>query len=437
MPRSFRRITLILFLFVTSAYSQDTIFFDVDKVFERARRSAFTEKNNQDARDICKKILEKHPDYHDARVLIANTLSWERRFQEARAEIIKVLEKKPEYYDAVTVLLNIEFWSGNLRAALQVANKGIELFPNEYYFKLTKAKILDQLEEYDEALVLLEELKKPKNKPGGANSGQTVLPPEDVMNEIDKMIHDIELKRKRNHAGAMYTLELFSDVYAPRHLLELEGKHRFGKTTAIVRGSAAQRFERTGLMGEADLYYKLNKLTYLYLNGGFSPSAIFPRFRSGFEVYRRLPRNMDASIGLRYLHFVLTGTGTKEIFILTGSVGKYYSHYWFGLRPFITPRGTGAAVSLLAHARRYLRDTENHFTLTAGYGLTPDNRVFLGDNPEFYQVSALRLGADLQKVLADNYFLLAGICFETQRLNNLPGLTIFDGVFQLGIRYRF
>lgn len=186
-----------------------------------------------------------------------------------------------------------------------------------------------------------------------------------------------------------------------------------------------------------DLYRKLNRLTYLYLNAGYSPSPIFPAFRGGVEIYRRLPRNMDASLGARYLHFELQGGGTKDVVILTGSLGKYHSNYWFGVRPFITPRGTGVAISALLHARRYLENYESHVTLTLGYGLTPENRIFLGENTDFYQVRAARAGVDLQKVLQDNYFLLLGFTTEASLQNNLPDYTIFDFIFNAGIRYRF
>ena len=432
----------LLPLFITIAFScnvnlsaQDTT--NYDRLFENARKEAFEKKDNSSARTLCRKILDKKPLYIDARVLIANTLSWERRFKEAREEVEKVLEIKPEYRDAIVVLLNIEFWSGNYKQALNVADKGISLFPNDYHFKLVKAKILDQLEEYPEALRILEELKKPVESSGGASSGLMELPPQDMLDEINKLIEEIRIKMLRNHIGALYTLEVLNKVYEPRHLLELEGKRKFGRNALILRFAGARRFGRDGLQLELDYYRKLNKLNYLYLNAGYSPSAIFPNYRAGIEWYHRLPKNMDCSIGARYLLFNLGDDSLKHIFIFTGSLGKYYSNYWFGIRPFITPRGTGAAISVLAHARRYLKNFDSHLTLTIGYGLTPENRVFLAENADFYQVKAARMGMNLQKEIRKNYFLLAGITIENQDLSTLPGVPIFDGIFEIGFRYRF
>ncbi len=428
-------ILILLQLIFLTTPAQDTT--NYDKLYEKARKEAFEKKNYGEARVICRKILDKKPQYYDARVLIGNTLAFERKFNDARFEIEKVLEEKPEYHDAIQILLNIEYWSGNLKQALKVADKAILLFPNEYEFKITKAKILDQLELYPEALAILEDLLVPKPKKGGMDTGQLDKLPEEVQEEIKKMIEEIKIKMKKSHIGALYTLELFDKIYAPRHLLEVEFKRKFGKNALILRTSVARRFARQGLQLELDYYRRLGRTSYLYLNAGYSPSSIFPRFRSGAEFYKRLKRNMDASIGARYLYFVGSDSATKQVIIFTGSLGKYYQKYWFGMRPFITPRGTGAALSLLLHARRYFENYDNHLTLTLGYGLTPENRVFLSENTDFYTVTAARAGLNLQRIVAKNYFLFGGLIGERQELSTMPGVYIFDFIFEAGARYRF
>src|SRR5688572_10610104 len=56
-----------------------------DELFDKARQLAFN-KQRQEAREVCAVILEKNPDYFDARILLGRLHSWDGNYEIARKE---------------------------------------------------------------------------------------------------------------------------------------------------------------------------------------------------------------------------------------------------------------------------------------------------------------------------------------------------------------
>lgn len=143
----------------------------------------------------------------------------------------------------------------------------------------------------------------------------------------------------------------------------LEYEHKTKWITGIGRTNYAHRFNESGIQFETDLYPKISKKMYAYINLGYSPSNIFPEFRYGGELYGSLPAAFELSAGFRRLHFE-----TDTVTMYTGSVGKYFGNYWISLRPFITPQAGDASFSLTLFVRRYFSTADSYVTLIVGGG---------------------------------------------------------------------
>lgn len=90
----------------------------------------------------------------------------------------------------------------------------------------------------------------------------------------------------------------FVESLAPWQLGALSLGHRSGAGTYIARVNTARRFETGGAQGEVDLYPRLGRTCYAYLNAGYGDAPVFPEWRFGAELFANLPRAWEASLGL-------------------------------------------------------------------------------------------------------------------------------------------
>lgn len=115
-----------------------------DQQFEKARQLAFDKKYEQ-SRIVARYILNKSPNFHDTRVLMARTFAWQQRFDSARLLLHQTLERAPGYSDAFVALADIEFWDGHLEKSLQVAQQGLAANPNLDELKSRVRRAQEQL----------------------------------------------------------------------------------------------------------------------------------------------------------------------------------------------------------------------------------------------------------------------------------------------------
>lgn len=226
-----------------------------------------------------------------------------------------------------------------------------------------------------------------------------------------------------NKISTSYDLDFFkrSTTYGPWHLASLEYSHKFSLTGIQVRANYANRSfgaePNAGIQFETDFWPKISKKIYGYLNMGYSPSTIFPRWRAGAELYAGLPASFEASVGIRYLHFVSSLDSATRVFIYTGSAGKYIGPFWFSLRPFFTQKPAGLSFSCLLLSRFYLKDANDYLTLSLGYGSTPEG---LEPLPDTTRLNAYTVGVDGQGMLLKNLLLKGGLRYglEEYRASN-------------------
>ena len=145
---------------------------------------------------------------------------------------------------------------------------------------------------------------------------------------------------------------------------------------------------------------------YSYFNVGFSNASFFPDYRLGFSLYRNLPKSFEAEVGIRYLKF------NSPTIIYTGSIGKYYSNFWFSLRPYLIPGNEGLSRSLSLITRYYLKGgSDNYLTLTVGSGISPD-QFTRNINLEAPNVSSQNIRLGFQHLFLKRYIFSTGVGYR-------------------------
>jgi YaiO family outer membrane protein len=163
--------------------------------------------------------------------------------------------------------------------------------------------------------------------------------------------------------------------------LSMSRQTRFG--SVVGRFNYANRFETSGRQVEVEAYPGLVRGFYAYVNYGYSGGAVFPRHRVGAEVFSNPGKGFEFSGGFRYLRF------SSDVWIYTGSAGKYFGNYFASLRPYITPGVTGTSVSGSFMLRRYFRDSDSYVGFSTGAGSAPDDAL---DRSDLERLDSFKFG---------------------------------------------
>lgn len=322
---------------------------DPDELFRQARELGFS-GHRQEARELCNRILEGSPDYHDVRVFLARVFAWDGDYEAARLEIGKVLAVRPDYLDARRAAIDVERWSDNPEAALSLVNEGLELYADNEDLLYRKARVLWVLDDVDGARDVLRELLaiNPANSEARALQSRLYL----------LAIH--------NEVSVTYEHTDFND-FDPWRQVSLQFSHGFGFGSVLWRANNARRFSRRAWQYEIDMYPRLGGGVYLYVNYGYSGASFFPEHRGGLEVFASLPKSFEMSAGFRYLEF-----SSSDVTIYTASVGKYHGNYWLSLRTYVTPGDDETSASGSWTVRRYFADADNYVSFRVGGGSSPE-----------------------------------------------------------------
>ncbi len=383
---------------------------DLDKMFKSARDLAF-QGNWKEAIEICKNILGKKPEYQDVRVLLGRIYSWDKEYDLARRELLRVIQENPNHLDAISALIDVEYWTNDLVKALVYCDEGLKNDPNHRDFLYKKAQIFEKQGKYKEASENIYLLLK-------MDSGHT---------DAQELLNRIQFSTQLFEAKVRYGYDHFKrgeEDFGPWHMgsFDLSKKLKWG--TVIGRVNYANRnfgsLSKSGPQFEIDLYPRITKGFYAYVNGGYSSSSVFPKYRLGGELYKSLPSGFEISAGARYLDF-----SVASVLIYTGNLGKYYKNYWFSLRPFITSKTSGIDISGILLIRKYQNKPGNYITLLLGIGSSPIELFFLED---IERLNSYKIGLEItQKVskslLIEIHFRFEREEFQTGKFGNRYALS--------------
>jgi YaiO family outer membrane protein len=388
------------------------------QTFEQAKDDAFNGQRSK-ARAICRAILAKGFD-SDVATLMGRTYAWDKQYDSARVVLQNVIVQSPDNSDALSALADVEYWNDRYPQALEYCNRILEKNPENETVKLQKAKILNSAEQYQEAANVLENL----------------LQKNSANNDAIRLLDRVRLELMKNKITINYTYDYFDNAAykkEPWQLVYLQYARKTSLGTIIGRVNYARRFSTSAVQLEADAYPRIGENDYLYLNYGFSDISVFPRQRGGFEWYHSFPSAFEGSLGGRILHF----QGSKRVVIYTGSFGKYLGNYWFSLRPFVTPGGTGTSVSTYLIVRRYFSDPENYVGLRLGVGSSPDERRLLLNPGQSAHLKSQSVKVDYNHIFGNRWILNTGAAFAREEYSTSDLKTKTGNVFSFELAFAY
>ncbi|MFO7673440.1 MAG: YaiO family outer membrane beta-barrel protein, partial [Lutibacter sp.] len=273
--KGFNWILILAFLSTFQSFSQQKIFEgDPDTAFKKARELAFNNQRKQ-AQDTLLFILTKYPDYHDIRSFLASTYSWDGEYNKARTLLSYILEKDPQRKTDWIAAINNELWSDTPFSALEMADNALKYFPSDAEILYLKASAQENSNNPEEALRTI----------------QLVLD----QNPNDQKAIDFKKKLNTslsfNSIGIKTLVDFYSETFDPMQYYTLN----YGRQTKYGSVAAKMNFRRSfnenGIQVEVDMYPKISKGLYAYLNLGFANTFLFPDVRYGAELYKSLPKS--------------------------------------------------------------------------------------------------------------------------------------------------
>ena len=343
---------LFLFCFTTVAQlcAQQTVYNgNPDTSFETARKLAFNEQRKQ-AQDTLVHILTKYPNYSDIRTFLATTYSWDGDYKKARKEFAFVMNDDSKNKENWIAAIKNELWSDANYDAIEMSKKALQIFPDDSEILLLNASAKENTNNPLEALKIVESI---------LDKNQDDTKTQDYKNSLNQSL-------RTNSVGLRSAVDVYSEVFDPMifNTLKLSRLTKYGSVIAKVNYN--RRFNENGTQFEVDLYPKIAKGLYAYVNFGVADSFLFPDIRYGAELYQSLPHSLEVSLGFRALQFDTTTT------IYTGSLGWYTGNNYWSIRPYLTPGDGGLSTSGVLNYRRYRSNADNYLGLTFSMGFSPE-----------------------------------------------------------------
>lgn len=349
---------IISFLSIISTQGQTITYNgDPDASFETARKLAFNQQRKQ-SQDTLDSILTKYPNYHDIRSFLATTYAWDGDYKKARKEFAYVIEKAPENKENWVAAIKNESWSNAPYEALEMAKKALKIFPNDSEIIILKATALKDLNNPLEAQSTIKGLiaKNPNDK------------------NAKEFLSDLNSSLRSNTIGVRAAVDYYSKVFDPMQFYTLSYSKQTKYGTIIGKYNFSRRFNENGSQIEFDLYPKIAKGLYAYLNVGFANTFLFPDLRYAAELYKSLPHSLEVSAGFRTLKYSTTTN------IYTGSIGWYTGNSYWSLRPYFTPGNGGTSTSGALTYRKYRSNAENYLSFIYSMGVSPEVNQFIFDS---------------------------------------------------------
>jgi YaiO family outer membrane protein len=351
---SYKWILILVFLSAFQSFSQQKVFDgNPDTAFEKARELAFNNQRKQ-AQDSLIFILTKYPDYHDIRSFLASTYSWDGDYNKAKKEFSYILAKDPQRKTDWIAAINNELWADTPFSAIEMADNALKYFPSD-----------------GEILYLKASAQENSNDPSAALSSINLILDQ---NPNDRKALDYKEKLNTslsyNTIGIKSSVDIYSETFDPMQYYTLNYSRKTKYGSIIGKMNFRRSFNENGVQVEVDMYPKITKGLYAYLNVGFANTFLFPDVRYGAELYKSLPKSFEVSLGFRALKYSTTTN------IYTGSVGWYTGNSYWSFRPYLTPGDSGTSKSGTLNYRKYRSDADNYFSVSLGMGFSPEFERF-------------------------------------------------------------
>lgn len=371
-------IILCIGMYHLGAFAQDlNRGIDESIAFSKAQGLAF-EGDIIAARDILETMDTKQSANAEMGTLLARIYSWEGHYDRAREHFNTITSKDRANADAWISAIKNELYADNDATALGLANKALFYLHENTEVTRLRALALENIKnrEYPEwvteesVIDSVSPLEVKSNKEDKPVLAKDAMDPTGGLAKNESKKETEEKSISRNRVAIANSFAIFDAVYDPMIFSSISYRRQTKMGSIIPRINYSNRLNKNGLQYDLDLYPKFSKRFYAYLNYGYSKASIYPRHKVGGDLYANLPGAMEFSAGMRYISFE-----TRNVTVITNSLGHYHGNYYFSLRSYITPQSnnlTRLSGNLLV--RKYLKDAESYFGVNAGLGYSPELR---------------------------------------------------------------
>jgi YaiO family outer membrane protein len=430
---------IILLACVYSVNGQDVSALEVNvSSFETAYKLAYDGKNAQANRMLGDFIIES-PDNQEAKSLLASTYSWKGDYNKARSDFNVLLSKNKTDKDVWISAIKNELYAKNYATALGLSNKALVYFQEDKELLRLKSLAFSGVNEYsykNDGWFNVESNIETNFKTSSKARNNLVEKTEADSTLFVRKTPVTEEKLK-NRIVVNSSVTVFDQRFDPVVSSSISYKRQTKYGTIIPRLNNSNRLGKNGLQFDIDLYPKIAKGFYAYVNYGYSNSELYPNHKVGGDIYYNHKSGFEFSGGGRYISFA-----TRNVKSITNSVGYYRGNYYFSLRSFITPgvndKLTNASGNILV--RKYLKDAENYVGVNFGVGFSPELRQFSsGDQilaETLLYIESQRLSCEYQFTSKNNlssYRTNIGVLRQEQSFD--PGSFFYS--ISAGLTYQF
>jgi len=402
--------------------------------FKTAYDLAYQGKNSA-AYTILNAMVSEPSTDNNALLLLASTLSWKGSYDKARSQFNEILSNDRNNREAWISAVKNELYAKNYATALGLANKALIYIKDDKELKRLQAMASSEIENitygqegwYNVASEVNTTLAKVK---------KSAIPNSNV--EIESVVRKTPVteEAQKNRIAVNSSVTVFDQRFDPITSSSISYKRQTPYGSIIPRINNSNRVGKNGIQLDLDLYPKIAKGFYAYLNYGYSSSELYPNHKVGGDVYYNHKNGLEFSGGGRYISFA-----TRDVKTITNSLGYYRGNYYFSLRSYITPSSnqlTKASGNILV--RKYLKDAENYFGVNFGIGFSPELRQFSsGDQllaETLLYIESQRLSFEYQftnKNSISSYRTNVGVLRQEQSFD--PGTFFYS--FSAGLTYQF
>lgn len=382
-----KNILLVVFNFIvgTTIFAQKM---DTDSLLVKTYHEINTSKNYPKAIELARLGIKNAPDYLDFYVALGRSYMMTQKIDSSRICFNHVMDKNPKYKEAFTYLAKLEIEAKNETNAIVAIDKALTYYPDEKDFYLLKLQAINLENDDEKSIAFLSFL--------------TNKYPEDT--EIQQQLMELKLKSTSDRLGINYDYTTFNrDGVGPWHLLGLQYIRERKKLTLIGRINYADRRAsgnsiNSGLQYELETYFKNNKKSYSYTDLAYSNDIVFPEIRLSYSYFHNFNKGWEAEIGMRY-----TKTADNDVYSGVLGVGKYIGSYWLNLKSYIQSDAGTIHPAFTATARLYFDTKYDYAAIIAGYGTSPDERIYSGQYEQRISLNSFRMGGGYYKLFYENY----------------------------------
>ncbi len=310
--------------------------------------------------------------------LLGRIDSWEGRYDDARKRFNKITSIEKKNAEVWTAAVKNELYAKNDATALGLANKALLYLKGNAELERLRDLALWNVnhQKYPEMLpdepikIRAKKSNQEENAISNDVGAKSILTePENSPTETSVVKTENE-SEGNNRIGITNSFTMYDAVYDPMYYSSISYRRKTLAGSIIPRVNYSNRLNNHGVQYEFDFYPKFSKRFYAYLNYGYSNASIYPNHKVGGDLYANLPGAIEFSAGMRYISF-----DTKDVAVITNSLGHYRGNYYFSLRSYITPQANNLTrISGNLLVRKYLRDAENFFGINVGMGYSPELR---------------------------------------------------------------